>query len=109
MKSNFDAVVEYHIEEEYDDMREADHHSSTKSKVGRLKTPLKGEKYQSYYLMFDKTTTGLECFKVHRTWWVILPLNINTRVSYVVWVNLWLPHSSDSGLYSMVLIDLHPS
>ncbi len=27
MTSNFDAVVEYHIEE-YDDMREADHHSS---------------------------------------------------------------------------------
>ncbi len=28
MTSNFDAVVEYHIEEEYGDMGEADHHSS---------------------------------------------------------------------------------
>ncbi len=28
MTGNFDAVVEYHIEEEYDDMCEADHHSS---------------------------------------------------------------------------------
>ncbi len=28
MTSNFDAMVEYHIEEEYDDMCEADHHSS---------------------------------------------------------------------------------
>ncbi len=28
MTSIFDTVVEYHIEEEYDDRREADHHSS---------------------------------------------------------------------------------
>ncbi len=42
-----------------------------------------------------------ELCQVQRTRRALLTVHIYTRVSYVVWVNLWLPHSSGKCLYCL--------